>query len=73
MAFTAKLQNLIPDLTDTLRRFPVAVLAAAAVCIYANAWIVSGWNKENWFVILSGCAAFLTGGAAYLCAEGRGC
>jgi Domain of unknown function (DUF4153) len=72
MAFTAKLQNLIPDLTDTLRRFPVAVLAAVVLCTYANVWFDILWYAKNWSEIYSGCAAFLAGGASHLWAEGRG-
>jgi hypothetical protein len=68
--FLSRLDRLVPDLFETLRRFPVAVLAALGLCIYMNIYVVRHNNVQQWNIVLAFIAAFMAGGAGHLFAEG---
>jgi peptidoglycan/LPS O-acetylase OafA/YrhL len=68
--FLSRLDRLVPDLFETLRRFPVAVLAALGLCIYMNIYVVRHNNVQQWNIVLAFVAAFMAGGAGHLFAEG---
>jgi len=70
-----RLSRLIPDLSQTVARFPVAVLVSVLLFAYANLDIAKyakdGWETDN-PVYLAGAAAFMAGGALHYFALGRG-
>jgi Domain of unknown function (DUF4153) len=70
MSLTTRIDRLIPDLIDTLKRFPVCVLAALAVFIDINIWLIGNSAQQRF--VLAGCAVFLASGAGHLIGEGRG-
>jgi hypothetical protein len=72
MNLSVRIERLIPDLFATVLRFPVAVLAAVALCIYVNIYGIGNSSSEYWQVVMAGIAAFIAGGAGHLMAEGRG-
>src|SRR5262249_16512446 len=69
------LSRLIPDLSQTIARFPVAVLVSLFLFVYANldvsGYISDGFKSEN-PVYLAGAAAFMAAGALHYFALGRG-
>lgn len=69
MGLAARLDQLIPDLFATLRRFPVPAALSVLLCVYVNIRI-PGSIDEDWFVVLAAAAAFLASGAGHLYAEG---
>jgi len=70
-----RLSRLIPDLSQTVARFPVPVLVSVLLFIYANLdianYVQEGWESNN-PVYLAGAAAFMAGGALHYFALGRG-
>jgi Domain of unknown function (DUF4153) len=68
--FLSRLDRLVPDLFETLRRFPVAVLAALGLCIFMNIFVVRHNNVQQWNIVWAFVAAFMAGGAGHLFAEG---
>jgi hypothetical protein len=70
MGLTAKMERFLPDVTEVLRRFPVAVLAAVILCGYllysGSRFFIDGQAVPNALI-----AIFLAGGIAHLFAEGR--
>ena len=71
MNLSVRVERLIPDLFTTVLRFPVAVFAAVALCIYVNMYVVGDSSSEHWQVVMAGIAVFIAGGAGHLMAEGR--
>lgn len=70
MAFTRKLDRLIPDLAATLIRFPVPAAIAAAACLILNIAKIR-FDNEAWQIVVTAACAFLAAGAAHLFGEGR--
>ena len=68
MRLAARLEQLVPDLSATLLRFPVPVALSIALCLYFNVAGVSGSSGE--MVMAGAAAAFFGAGAAHLYAEG---
>ncbi len=66
------IERFIPDLASSIRRFPLAVIAAVGLCLYLNIWQIGHGAPENRNIILAACAAFVAAGAGHLVAEGRG-
>jgi hypothetical protein len=70
MSLTAKMERFLPDVTQVLRRFPVAVLAAVMLCGYllytSSRYFFDGQAFPNALI-----AVFLAGGIGHLFAEGR--
>lgn len=69
MGIAARLESLLPDLAQALRRFPVAALAAVLLFLWWNVTGIGTVSGED--VMAGGAAAFLASGAAHLLAEGR--
>jgi hypothetical protein len=69
---TARLTHMLPDLLETLKRFPIAILAAVGVFLYVNVFVVGHSPGQLYFEILAGAAAFFAAGAGHLIGEGRG-
>lgn len=72
MDLSVRIERLIPDVWTTVRRFPAAVLAAVALCIYVNFYVVGQNSYENWRIVTVGIAVFIAGGVGHLIEEGRG-
>ncbi len=69
MGLAARLDNLIPDLSATLARFPVSSAVAVALCAYIN---IEGMGGSGESAVMAGAAAgFIASGAAHLFAEGN--
>ncbi len=60
MAWAARIERLIPDLSAAILRFPVPVLCSVLLCIWLNA---EGWqdDREGW-VVAAFVAAFMASG-----------
>ncbi|WP_119391880.1 DUF4153 domain-containing protein [Taklimakanibacter lacteus] len=74
MSLAGRLSRLVPDLSETLARFPIPALISVLVFIYAQldiADIVSDGGQPGNHVYLGGAAAFLAAGAAHYFAHGR--
>jgi Domain of unknown function (DUF4153) len=69
MGLSARLERLIPDLSATVLRFPVAAVIAVGLCLYLN--IAGASSDADGQVIAGASAAFIAAGAAHLFAEGR--
>src|SRR5262245_50617172 len=69
-----RLSSLIPDLSQTIARFPVPVLISVILCIYANldvaGYVYDGFESDN-PIYLAGSASFIAAGAAHYFAMGR--
>jgi hypothetical protein len=69
-----RLSRLIPDLSQTVARFPVPVIVSLALFVYANLdvshYLSDGFAAEN-PVYLAGAAAFMAAGALHYFALGR--
>ena len=75
MSFADRLHRLVPDLSDSLARFPVPALVSVLLCVYGNldvATIVSDGYMSGNQVYLGGTAAFMAAGAAHYFAQSRG-
>jgi hypothetical protein len=68
MGLAARIDQLVPDLFATLRRFPVPAALSVVLCVYVN--YRGPGSSEDWIVILGAAAAFLASGAGHLYAEG---
>ncbi|MBL8905912.1 MAG: hypothetical protein JNM20_04470, partial [Rhizobiales bacterium] len=70
-----RLSRLIPDLSQTVARFPAAILVSLALFVYANldiaGYLSDGFKAEN-PVYLAGAAAFMAAGSLHYFALGRG-
>jgi len=64
-----RFENLLPDLTSTIGRFPSASLAAFGLCLYLNGWFVSYATEDQWHIVYAFCAAFIAAGAGELWGE----
>ena len=68
MSLAGRLSRLVPDLSETLARFPIPALVSVLLFIYAQLDIVEnvsdGYLAGN-YVYLGGAAAFLASGAAH--------
>lgn len=71
----SRLSRLIPDLSQTVARFPVAVLVSLCLFVYANLDVANyasdGFEAAN-PIYLAGAAAFMAAGAMHYFALGRG-
>lgn len=75
MSLAGRLSRLVPDLSETLARFPIAALTSVLLFIYAQldiAYMVSDGNQPGNYVYLGGAAAFVAAGAAHYFAQSRG-
>ncbi|MGE0007360.1 MAG: DUF4153 domain-containing protein [Parvibaculaceae bacterium] len=74
MSLAGRLSRLVPDLSETLARYPVPALVSVLLVIYANldiAGIAEDGSREGNYVYLGGAAAFLAAGAAHYFARSR--
>jgi hypothetical protein len=69
---TARLNHMLPDLLDTFKRFPVAVIAALGLFVYVNVLVVGHDTNSHFNVMLAFAAVFFAAGAGHLIGEGRG-
>jgi hypothetical protein len=75
MSLAGRLSRLVPDLSDTLTRFPIPALISVLIFIHAQldiADIVSGGDEPGNHVYLGGAAAFVAAGAAHYFGQSRG-
>ena len=68
MAWRARIDRFVPDLSAALARFPVAALVSVLLCAWVNLQGTSG--DFDWQMIDGAAAAFMASGAAHLYAEG---
>ena len=69
MGLAARFEKLVPDLSQTFLRFPVAALFSVALCAYVN---VEGATSDHDGQVMAGAAsAFIAAGAAHLFSESR--
>jgi hypothetical protein len=68
---TARLNQMLPDLLDTFKRFPVAVIAAIGLFVYINVVVVGHDTNSHFNTILAFAAVFFAAGAGHLIGEGR--
>jgi hypothetical protein len=74
MSLAGRLSRLVPDLSETLARFPVPALISVLVFIYAQldiADVVSDGGMSGNHVYLGAAAAFLAAGAAHYFGQSR--
>jgi len=74
MSLAGRLSRLVPDLSETLARFPIPALISVLVFIYAQldiADVVSDGGMSGNHVYLGGAAAFLAAGAAHYFGQSR--
>ncbi|MGE0240985.1 MAG: DUF4153 domain-containing protein [Parvibaculaceae bacterium] len=74
MSLAGRLSRLVPDLSETLARFPVPALISVLLVVYANldiADIADDGSQSGNYVYLGGAAAFLAAGAAHYFAQSR--
>ncbi|MGE3872495.1 MAG: DUF4153 domain-containing protein [Parvibaculaceae bacterium] len=75
MRLAGRLSRLVPDLSDTLARFPVCAVISVLVFIYAQldiADVASNGGMSGNHVYLGGAAAFIAAGAAHYFGQSRG-
>lgn len=74
MSLAGRLSRLVPDLSETLARFPIPALISVLVFIYAEldvANVVSDGTEAGNYVYLGAAAAFLAAGAAHYFGQSR--
>ena len=70
MGLRAGFEKLVPDLSQTLLRFPIPALCAIAITILVE--IEGSLGSSINQLVLGGVAAFFAGGIGHLIAESRG-
>jgi Domain of unknown function (DUF4153) len=74
MSLAGRLSRLVPDLSETLARFPIAALISVLLFVYAQfdiAYMVSDGNKPDNQVYLGGAAAFIAATAGHYFGQSR--
>lgn len=74
MSLAGRLSRLVPDLSETLARFPIPALISVLAFIYAQldiADVVSNGSEAGNHVYLGAAAAFLAAGAAHYFGQSR--
>ncbi len=75
MSLAGRLSRLVPDLSETLVRFPVPALISVLLFVYAQldiAYFVSDGSQPGNHDYLGGAAAFIAAGAAHYFGQSRG-